>query len=127
MSRGMEEHTMINQYEVPAYIVEAFPEFEVLVTTRKNGNPYIAMHTLLEITALEVKEHNYRAVKHCFDLAAKLYDRGNSIVKNAVENVFVYSLTTIIQSARQDKAQLLGVIPITIYTLYIRQLYQAGC
>lgn len=117
---------MFNQYEACLYVQDALPEFKKELTTVKNDNPYAAMQALADITVYEVNEHNFNMVRRCFDIAEKLYNRGNNAVKNAVENVFVYSsFTTILHCP--DKKKILAIIPITLYTLYINQLHAGGC
>lgn len=107
------------------YLEDTIPEFRQAMSLESKSNPYTATHALLAITSQKVKEHNYSAVKKCFDIAAKLYDKGNNVVKNAVENVFVYSISNILCSS-SDKAGLLSIMPITLYTLYVNQLEKAG-
>jgi hypothetical protein len=109
------------------YIEEALPEFKNEMVVDKKNNPYQAMHALVKITSQKVKEHNYKAVKKCFDIADKLYAKGNGAVKNAVENIYVYSFSTIFQSGLAEKKKLLAIIPMSLYTLYINHLHQHGC
>lgn len=117
---------MINQYEACVYLQEALPEFKSALDVTKNNSPYTAMQTLADITVFEVKQHDFGMVKKCFDIAEKLYLRGNRAVKNAVENVFVYSsFTTMLHCP--EKKQILPIIPITLYTLYVNQLNAGGC
>jgi hypothetical protein len=119
---------MINQLEVPMYVEEALPEMAhgLLIVNRKN-TPYDVMNSLTEFTNKNIKEHNYRTVKRCFTVADRLYCKGNSAVKNAVENVFVFSFTSMLSANAGDKKKLLAIIPITLYSLYMGQLYRSGC
>ena len=118
---------MINQLEMPVYIKEALPELSNDLNAHKKDNPFEALNTLFTFTTRNVMEHNYRVVKRCFDIADKLYSRGNGVVKNAVQNVFVYSFTKMFHSFPGEKKELMAMIHISLYTLYISQLYQGGC
>ena len=118
---------MINQFEVSMYLQEALPELKNELILTPNDNAYTAMHSLLDVTCRKVKESNYKTAKKCLKIASKLYDRGNQTVKNAVENVYVYSLSNILYARSVDKAKILAIIPMTLYTLYIKQVSQSGC
>jgi hypothetical protein len=56
-----------------------------------------------------------------------LYERGNSTVKNAIQNVFVYSFTRMFQGNPSERKILQGMVPITLYSLYIMQICHKGC
>jgi len=118
---------MINQYEVSGYLEEALPGFNSVIDAEKKNSLYVTIYRLLTFTTQRVSEHNYTAAKKCLDAVAKLYDKGNSVVKNAVENVYVYSFSNLIYAANTDKGKLLSIIPITLYTLYVNQLYASNC
>lgn len=109
------------------YLEDALPEFKEELSAEKKQNPYTSMYALLKLTSKKAAEHNYKAVKQCFDIADKLYSKGNSVVKNAVENVYVYSFSTIFQLGLAEKKELLAIIPIGLYTIYVNQLHQSGC
>ena len=66
-------------------------------------------------------------VKRCFMLADKLYNKGNATVQNAVQNVFVYSFTNMLHAYPAEKKQLLSLIPVTLYSLYMGQVCHNGC
>ncbi len=118
---------MINQLEMPMYLQEALPEISSELKLDKTCNPFTLMHTLTEFTGENIKEHNYTVVKRCFKVADKLYSKGNGTVKNAVQNVFIYSLTNIFQTCKLEKSRVLAMLPISLYTLYLTQVYHSGC
>jgi len=118
---------MINELEIPMYLEEALPEISRDLVSNKKSSAFDLMTALIGFTSKNIKEHNYKSVKRCFQIADKLYSRGNSIVKNAVQNVFVYSFTNMFQNYPAEKKQLLAILPITLYSLYISQIYHNGC
>lgn len=118
---------MINQFEIPAYLHTAIPEIDEEIKAGEQSNAFKLMHTLVEFTSDKVETGDMKTVSKCFGLAEKLYDRGNSIVKNAVDNVFVYSLSNLLCRYPQQKKYLLSILPMGIYTLYIHQLHHTGC
>ena len=118
---------MINQFEVPMYLKEALPEIEKdLKLTDDPANIYQAIHIFLDYTFKKVKEHNMAVVKKCFFLAEKLYSKGNKVVKCAVENVFVFSLSHLPVENQKDKKAVMGLIPGSLYSVYMQQVLHPG-
>ena len=117
---------MINELEVPAYLHDAFPEIDEKIKMKEKISVYSLMQTLVDFTSQQIQKGNLNAATKCFKLADKLYTRGNSAVKNAVDNVFVYSLSNLLGTYPRKRTQLLSVLPIGIYTLYIQQLKHSG-
>ena len=118
---------MISQTEIPGYIAEELPELsQDLAVTTKSG-AFAFMKTLLEFTFKSIRERNYNIAKRCFHVAARIYEKGNATVKNAVQNVFVYSFTRMFQLFPLEKEHLMAIIPVSLYTLYIAQVHHAGC
>lgn len=118
---------MINQHELYAYIEEVLPEIKSEMIPDKIDNPYTVMNALLKLTTKKTKEHKYDIVKKCFQVADRLYSKGNSVVRIAVENVFVYSFDGLFQSCNAERRNVMALVPVTLYTLYINQHYQHGC
>ncbi len=118
---------MINQIEIPTFIEEALPEISFDLNVNKKINAYDLMNMLMVFTLKNIKEHNYKMIQRCFKIADKLYSRGNAMVKNAVQNVFVYSFTKMFQTYPAEKQALLSILPVTLYSLYISQIHHSGC
>jgi len=117
---------MINQFEIPIYLEDALPEISGDLKQCKKDNPYKLMKTLIDFTSNNIKEHNYQVVKRCFQIAEKLYDKGNSIVKNSVENVYIYSFSRLLNGDKKEMNLILGLIPGTLYSLYMHQVLKPG-
>ncbi len=109
------------------YLEEALPAISNDLNVGKKGNIYETMNAFIAFTCKNIKAHNYNVVKHCFEIADKLYSKGNSVVKNAVQNVFVYSFTKIFHTYAAEKQELLALLPMSLYTLYIAQVHHGGC
>ena len=93
----------------------------------KKDNAYKNLKLLSDYTAVCTKTHNYKAIKQCFIAAEGLYEKGNSKVKNAVKNVYVFSLSYIFHIDEGERCKLLAIILLTLYRLYVEQLYSFGC
>ncbi|PQJ12622.1 hypothetical protein CJD36_002450 [Flavipsychrobacter stenotrophus] len=118
---------MINQLEIPMFIEEALPEMPRELLTSKQNTAYDLLGSLTTFTCKNINDHNYRSVKRAFQIADKLYAKGNGVVKNAVENVFVYSFTRMFNTYPNEKKELLAILPITLYTIYMAQVCHKGC
>ena len=118
---------MINQLEIPTYLEDVLPEISSDLRIHNKSNAYDVVNTLLVFTFNNIKTHNYKVVKRCFKIAGMLYERGNATVKNAVQNVFVYSFTKMFECYPAEKQALLAILPMTLYSLYITQVNHSGC
>lgn len=85
------------------------------------------IHILADFTDRSIMEHNYGVVKRCLCIADKLFERGNNVVKNAVLNVFVFSLTKMLQCCSSDQLLLQSMMPLGLYSQYINQVHHKGC
>lgn len=118
---------MINQLEIPMYIEEALPEMPHELLASKRNTAYDLLGSLTSFTCKNINDHNYKTVKRAFQIADKLYSKGNGVVKNAVENVFVYSFTRMFNTYPNEKKELLSILPITLYSIYMAQVCHKGC
>jgi len=118
----------MNQYEVPAAIVDAFPETSKdIVYLSTIGNVYEAMSMFAAFLRKNVVEHQFYKVKKCMKLAQHIYNHGNSIVRNAVENAFIYSFSLISQLCnKKEWALVKKTIPHDLYNLYVKQVIGYG-
>lgn len=118
---------MINQLEIPMFIEDALPGMQHELIVNGKSDAYGTINQLARYTDQQIKEHNFNTVKKCFAVADKLYYKGNSVVKNAIQNVFVFSVTRMFQNCPAEKARLQGMMPVGLFTLYMGQVYHSGC
>lgn len=119
---------MINQYELPASLVSELPEIENdLKQTADTLNVFKTAQCLVHYTKEKIKAHDMNAVKRIMTAAENIYMKGNNAVKNALENVFVYSFTSMIcMCDREEKNHLQAIMPLHLYSAYILQVYRSG-
>ncbi len=118
----------MNQYEVPAAIEDAFPETTKDISYLSAiGNIYETMSLFTAFTRKNVVDHQFFKVKKCMKLAQHIYTHGNGIVKNAVENTFIYSFSVISQLCDKNEwEQVKATIPRDLYSLYVKQAIGYG-
>ena len=88
---------------------------------------YKQVIVLSQYTAEKLYREELSEVEQSFCLADNLYQNGNSMVKSAIENVFVYALTSALGGARDKRKTIISLIPITLFTLYMKQVLHRGC
>jgi hypothetical protein len=118
---------MINQFEVPMYLEEALPDISIALNkTNSPTNIYKSVQALLDYTFQQIKAHNFATLKKCFVLADKLYRNGNNIVRSAIENVLVFSFSRLPAQDVQEKNHVMGLIPGSLYSVYMHQVHCCG-
>ena len=119
---------MINQYEVPAYLVDELPEIEQeLKIFSPTLNIFKTVQCLANYTKSKIIQHDLGAVKKCFAIAENVYVKGNELVKGAIENVFVFSFSSLLNmGSNEEKKELQSLIPLCLHTAYIQQVLKPG-
>jgi hypothetical protein len=77
---------------------------------------------MLTYTTSQVLKHNLGAAKKCMALAAHLYKKGNAHIKNAIENVYVYSFSHAFFHNEEKRKEMMEIIPLPLYELYKKQV-----
>ena len=118
----------MNQYEVSAEIADEIPEIQTeIVRAPVFGSVYMSMKVLTTYTGKMLREHQLRQVERCMKLADKIYNKGNSMVKTAVENVFIFSFSTLRGTCtRGEWQEIQSHMPVTLFSLYIQQITKPG-
>ena len=113
---------MITQLELPEYIEHEMPELSGICSKEKSRNVYDIVRHMLKYTKSQVIRHNLRAAKKCMALAEQLYYRGNKAIKNAIENVYVFSFSHAFFHNETERKQILEIVPPSLYKLYKQQV-----
>lgn len=122
---------MITQFEVATYLENEIPEIKTdfqNATGPAINNIYLAIKCLAQFTRRMVLEHNDLMTRRCLTVATKLYKNGNNNVKNAVENIYVYSFSSLLNSCADGKARnkLQARLPVGLYKIYLHQVNSSG-
>jgi hypothetical protein len=119
---------MINQTAATDYLLHDMPELSQELGNRNEPTTiYKTLQAFIRLTCKKVQEHNFKAARQCFNLADKLHQQGNVIVRCAVENVFVFSMDAIFRQASNEKIEIRGLVPGSLYSVYMRQVMYGGC
>jgi hypothetical protein len=120
---------MLCQNDIPAFIACQIPEVKKeLSGGSKQPTAYAAIQALTDYTKRMACQHEFIKVKNCMSLVQQIYKRGNTQVKNAVENIFIFAFSSILPRCRQLEWQLVqSCMPPELYALYVRQVMKVGC
>jgi len=113
---------MISQEQLPSFVEKSIPELSGAIKKNNCKNAYDVVREMLKYTTSQVVKHNLDGAKKCLALAAQLYKMGNAHVKNAIENVYVYSFSHAFFHDENKKKQIMEIIPLPLYQLYKKQV-----
>ncbi len=99
------------------------PELEKLATT---GNVYKTIQCFADFTRNLIGAGNLQAVKGCINLAEEMLEHGNNTVKNAIENVFLFTLAPVIDLGDQVGITLKKMLKGDLRKEYSRQVSVSG-
>lgn len=118
----------MNQYEIPAMIEDELPAVCLnLKKTSAFGDAIQMMELLVKYSMEMISLHNVNMVIKCMCVVGKIYDKGNTIVKNAVENIFIFSFSSLqSKCSKYEWNMIQAKMPINLYSIYVQQFYNSG-
>ncbi len=118
----------MNQYEIGAIIEDELPSVTTEIKKYSaHGSIYKIMGVLAIFTKKTLLKHDLPTVIKCLNLADKIYAKGNMLVKGAVETIFIYSFSNLRASCNKVEWNVVQAkMPITLYSLYVKQVYHSG-
>ena len=69
-----------------------------------------------------IKTGNLSAIKDCFNTAEQMLTEGSSEVKNAIENVYVFSISIFFDIAHAVSKQVKELLPVHLMEEYRKQI-----
>lgn len=73
-----------------------------------------------------IKKGDFKEVKHCFIIAEKMLENGNSAVKNAIENCYLFSLSTILDFSNPLSNKIKSLLTNSLKKGYNKQVCSSG-
>jgi len=118
----------MNTFEVPALIEDELPAIKnEWKYEQALNNVNAAMLGLVRYTKRMISMHDLPAVVKCMRLADKIYEKGNELVKNAVENVFVFAFSGMRNGCNKVEWKVIQArMPMGLYSIYVKQIYRSG-
>ena len=81
-----------------------------------------SVNDLTEIAQKAAANHDFILLKQCITLAEKLYNNGERLVKDVLENTFIYSFSRIIPAGKMEQCVFKAMIPKSFYSIYLKQM-----
>jgi hypothetical protein len=118
----------MNNYEVAAFIEQKLPEAHIF---EKSGRLTFDINKTVSFLTEFIKkrflENDVAAVKKSLDIAETIYTKGDMRVKNAIDNILVFSFSGIMLTQKWKSKQFKSLIPMTLFTSYIHQVTHSYC
>src|ERR1035437_1334293 len=119
--------TMITENQVSDMLGEELPEINNELEKLSNSNNiYKTIECFVDFTKTLIYKGNLKEVKHCFNVAEKMLENGNNTVKNAIENVYVYSLGTVVALSTLKTNHLKEIFNGSLREEYNKQVCSSG-
>lgn len=88
----------------------------------KKENIYIKMQKFADLTKTIIEKGQISRAKRCFHIADNYLRTGNKQMKNAVINVYLYSISSFIESQDVQHRKLLNSFPALLKQGYNNQI-----
>jgi hypothetical protein len=124
---NMSNPQIISGIQVREILQREFPEINSELEKLTNpNNIYKTIDCFVDFTRNLINAGKLRSVKGCFKLAERMLDDGNNTVKNAIENVYVYSLGIVIDLSVPTANKLKKIFNGSLKKEYYRQVSASG-
>ena len=118
---------MIEEIQVREILFKEFPEMNINLGMLSNpNNIYTTIGCFVDFTRNLMNIGNIKSLKHCLNVAERMLDDGNNIVKNAIENVYVYSLGSVVDLSASTANCLKKLFNGSLKKEYYRQIFARG-
>ncbi|HVU94933.1 MAG TPA: hypothetical protein VHE34_06890 [Puia sp.] len=120
---------MLNQQQIPALIARQLPQVQHdLCLAGTMPSVYQSIQVLTDYTKRMALEHDFNMVGKCMTLIGKFYEKGNTIVRNAVENIFVYSFSSLMCNCNCVEWRMVqSYMPSRLYSVFVEQVLRSKC
>jgi hypothetical protein len=122
---------MFDQRQIPALIARQFPQIQqdlCLAGAHAPLEAFKSIQVLTDFTKRMALEHDFKMVGKSMTLMGKIYEKGNSVVRNAVENIFIYSFSTLMCNCNIVEWRMVqSCMPSALYSVFIDQVLRSKC
>lgn len=88
---------------------------------RLRGPVYEVIHVFTDYTRRMIRGGRLNEARKCFTIAAVLYRNGSSLLRNAIESVYLYGLSPLLDTACNNQP-LKTLLPVTLQQIRIQQI-----
>lgn len=118
---------MITETQINGILLQELPEINNELEKLPNqNNIYKTMQCFVDFTKELAYTGNLAEVKHCFALAERMLKDGNRTVKGAIENVYVFSVSSILHGGSAMNKEVNKLFNGSLRKEYIHQIEASG-
>lgn len=99
----LKQKTMIPDENISQLIARQVPDFKV----GQGKSVSNTIHAFMEYTSALVRNGQLHEAGRCFRMAGVLYRNGSNMLRNAIENVYIYGVSPLIDMYKQPLNELL--------------------
>lgn len=117
----------MNYLQAAQEITELVPDFERELKEEKNQNPYAIVRAFTERVKNMIRQNDRNLLLRSLQKMDKMYSDGDTVLKNAIEHTFIYSLDNFTAFCSEEyKKMIFSHISIDLQKIYSRQIYSHG-
>jgi phage-related protein len=117
----------MNYLQAVQEITEVVPDFGNEVKEIKIQNSYSIIRTFTERIKNMIRQNDRNLLFRSLQKMDKIYNDGDSVLKNAIETNFIYSLDNFTAfCSRDDRKMIFSHISPDLQKVYSRQIYSHG-
>ncbi|MES2689034.1 MAG: hypothetical protein V4658_01445 [Bacteroidota bacterium] len=93
------------------------------MSNKNNSGIYRQMHRFAEVTKTCIINGNIQRAKRCLETAETIFNKGNAEVRNAISNVYVFSVSSFMEI---HHCNIRNLFPRALQNEYNRQVNTSG-
>lgn len=92
------------------------------------NNNIQSIQLLTDLTKRMALEHDFAAVSNCMHVMGKLYDKGNEAFREAVENIFIFSFSSLMYACNTLEWKMVqSYMPPKLHAAFVAQVLRSNC
>lgn len=118
----------MNHTEAVAEIIKVIPETkEEFQESYKTKSPYMVINVFTRQIKKLIRDNDQKILLRSIRKMNQLYNKGDQALKNAIENIFIYSLDSFTFSSEPAyKKMIFDKMSLSLQNNYLHQVYKSG-
>ncbi|MCS3531846.1 hypothetical protein [Chryseobacterium sp. JUb7] len=117
----------MNYLEAVQEISDVVPDIQNELTENKTQNSYYVIQTFTNCIKNMIRQNDRNVLFKSLDKMGKIYKNGDQLLKNAVENTFIYSLDGVMVFCSQEfRKVIFSHLSEDLLKIYAKQIYTHG-
>ena len=128
MALEIQNNLKMNHTDAVREIIKLIPESqEEFKDSYKTKTPFMVISVFTKQIKKLIKNHDQKILMKSITKMNQLYSKGDQALKNAIENIFIYSLDSLTFSCEPSYKDLIfSEMSPSLQNNYLRQVYKSG-